>query len=136
MASDDDSNHITLSPAVLTLLLGGTFAGGGGLYGAAIPHLDKAALAQCFDNSSTALMVAAQHGQEFVELRTELNRLQRHIDDRTRYRWTAEDESKYQIGQQGRDARQDKIAKERHDSQDKRMNLIERQLDKHLHETK
>jgi hypothetical protein len=79
-----DDTGISLSPTVLALLLSAAGLGGGGLMGVAGPHLDKQALEQCYDNSETALAVAAQHGQELLDLR-------QLIYDRSNARYTLND---------------------------------------------
>ena len=76
--SDDDSSGVHIF--VPRTLLGVAGAGllslgvGGGI--AFSPQINQVALEQCFDNSQTALSVAAQHGEEFVEVRRRLSQLE------------------------------------------------------------
>jgi hypothetical protein len=81
---EEPSNHIVLSPTIFALLLGSTLSGGAGLYGFVQPELEKEAIRSCFNNSQTALQVAAQHGEEIKVLRSQLL-------ERTQYRYTSED---------------------------------------------
>lgn len=45
-------------------------------------------------DASIAISVAEQHGQELLEVRAEITSLRKHIADRTRSRYTAEDAEK------------------------------------------
>lgn len=92
-----ESNHITTPPAVLALYISAAFFGGGGIVSTLEPNLQQGALQACYDNSQTALNVAAQHGDEFVEIRADIAKLDDKIDDRTKYRWTAEDQAGHEI---------------------------------------
>lgn len=111
-----EPEHFTLPPAVFYLLLGAVGLGGGGLYGVVGPQLEKSALEACYDNSQVALGVAAQHGEEFVEVREDIASLKKLIYDRTAYRWTAEDQAKYDQERQSAEA-----------TQNRRLDWLERQ---------
>ena len=116
---NESSNHIIISPPVFYFLLSAAVAGGAGSYGIIGPQLEAEAISACFDNSQTALNVAAQHGQELLTLRQEDNRLQRLIEKGTVLRYTSADAEKNQIKQERRD-----------DGQDRRLRQVERHIDK------
>jgi hypothetical protein len=97
----DKRTHFEIPPIVLTLLIGSSLGGGAGLYGALGPQLEKKAIDACFDNSQTALDVAAQHGEE-------LNELRRLIYDRTANRYTTENSAKDWQEQKEVDGQQDR----------------------------
>ena len=99
--SDQDDVHISLPPTIFAGLVLSAFLGGGGLYGVFGPQLDKAAIAQCIDNSDVAIDVAAQHGREIQILR-EL------ILERTEDRYTRDDARDDWEEQRRRDATQDR----------------------------
>lgn len=108
VANDESRNHIVLSTPIFYLLLSGVFTGGAGLYGTVAPRMEQAAIQQCFDNAAeaariagTALDVARQHGQEFLDLRNL-------IYQRTSDRYTAQAAQKDWAQQERRDAQQDR----------------------------
>jgi len=108
----EPSSDITLSAPVFYLLLSGTALGGAGAFGIAGKGLTHDFIEQCVDKSEIAIQVAAQHGQEFVELRQQL-------DSRTRERYTSGDaENDWR-----RQARIDDI-------QDRRLNILEAEVKK------
>lgn len=111
--ADNESSHIIISPNVLYLLLAGTALGGGGLSAVVGPQLERSAIEACYDNSQIALDVAAQHGQELVDIR-------RLLLERTRYRFTSEDAEKARRTQARRD-----------EAQDRRLIYIEREIITH-----
>lgn len=114
MAGTDDRTHFELPPVVLALLLSSAAGGGAGLYGVLGPQLEKEAITACFDNSQTALKVAAQHGAEILDLR-EL------IYARTANRFTLDDAAKTERAQLKTDAQQDR-----------RLLILERDIDRLL----
>ena len=76
---NDSRVHLAVPPGAFVLFLGFAFAGGAGGMSAIREPLDQAAISQCFDNSATAIRmaenalgVAAQHGEEFNEIRFDL----------------------------------------------------------------
>ena len=103
MEERDDSVHFSLPPTVFYLLLAAAGLGGAGGYGVLAPKIEEAAIQKCFDNSSTAISVSAQHGEE-------LNEIRRLLYERTIERWTSSDQAKFQL------------------ELDKRLSLIERQM--------
>ena len=102
---------------MLIYLLGGSVLAGAGGAVTLGPTLEKEAIKACFDNSQTALNVAAQHGQELVRL----NGL---ILDRTQERWTRSDALRTRAE-----------IKEEIDLLNKHTHLLERELEKHRHAT-
>lgn len=110
--TDESGNHIILAPSVFYFLLGAAGLGGAGSYGVIGPKLEQSALESCFTNSQIAIDVAAQHGQELLDLR-------RLILERTQYRYTSEDAAREKTKQDQRD-----------DAQDRRINQLEREVDK------
>lgn len=76
IAPDDHRIHLEIPPSILAGLLGASLLGGAGGMATFGPSLDRAALQQCFDNSATALEVAAQHGEEFVDLNRRIRRVE------------------------------------------------------------
>ena len=110
--AEGNNSDITLSVPIFYLLLSGTALGGAGAFGIAGKGITRELIEQCADQSETALTVAAQHGQEFIELRQQLN-------SRTRSRYTAENaESDWR-----RQSRVDDI-------QDRRMTILEAEVKK------
>lgn len=108
----DNSSDITLSAPIFYLLLASTGLGGAGAFGIAGKGLTAEVIEECVDKSGIALDVAAQHGQEFVELRQQIN-------DRTRSRYTSTDaENDWR-----RQARID-------DVQDRRLSILESEVQK------
>ena len=91
MASEEDDNrvHLEVPPSILIGLLGASLLGGAGGMATFGPSLDRAALQQCFDNSQIAIDVAAQHGDEFVDLRRQVRR----IEDKVYTRSQAEEDN-------------------------------------------
>jgi hypothetical protein len=108
----DDTGALNIPPLVFYMLLGAAGLGGAGGYGVLGPQLQKDAIELCFDNSQTALNVAAQHGQELLDLRNL-------VYDRTVQRYTSEDATRDWAEQ-----------KERDEAQDRRLRLLERHVDK------
>ena len=108
----ESNNDITLSAPIFYLLLSGVAAGGAGVFGIAGKSVTQELIEHCADQSKTALDVTAQHGQEFVELRQQLNA-------RTRERYTATDAENDWRGQ----ARIDDI-------QDRRLTILEAEIKK------
>lgn len=84
----DDSIHVTVPRGVAATLLLAVGLGGAGAGVTLGPQIEKSALEQCYDNSSIALQVSAQHGEEIKNLET-------FIIERTRSRWTEEDHNKW-----------------------------------------
>ena len=109
---DEHGTHITVPASIFYLLLIAAGLGGAGGYGILGPQLEAEAIRSCFDNSETALEVAAQHGQEFVDLRKSLR-------DATKDRYTGADAEKHWREQDRRDA-----------TQDRRINYLEQQLER------
>jgi hypothetical protein len=102
--ADENDVHISLPPGIFVTVLVGALLGGGGLYGALGPHLDREAVTQCYNNSKIALDVAAQHGAEIQVLR-EL------IYERTADRYSGADARKDWADQYRRDEQQDRRIK-------------------------
>lgn len=78
----DDTVHIALPRSVLVTLGLALLAGGTGAGLTLGPQVERTALQQCFDNSSTALSVAAQHGEELLQL-------EKLINEKTADRWSS-----------------------------------------------
>ena len=117
MARGEDGD-IALSSPIFYLLLGAAGVGGLGVGQTVNPQ--RGAVEACFDNSRTALTVAAQHGEELKILSAELNRLSIDLNMRTRFRYTAEDATK------------DKIEVDKRISQsERRLDYAERFIDDH-----
>ena len=114
--SRDESDHFVIPPAVFYLLIGGAVTGGAGVSGALVPRMEADSLQSCYDNSRIALDVAAQHGQEILDIRSQLTDARRLIFDRTQYRFTSEDFAKYSAAQSRTD-----------DIQNKRLDILERE---------
>ena len=72
---NDHRIHLEIPRTLFAYLLGGSFFVGAGGMASVTPFIDRAAIEQCFDNSQIAIEVAAQHGEEFVELRRQLREL-------------------------------------------------------------
>lgn len=109
---DDASGTLNISPVVFYMLLGAAGLGGAGGYGVLGPQLQKEAIQHCFENSATALEVAAQHGQELLDLRNL-------IYDKTASRYTAEDATEDWAAQRERD-----------EAQERRLRILERHMDR------
>lgn len=112
---EDSDGTLNVHPIVFYMLLGAAGLGGGGLYGVLGPQLQKEALTACFDNTKTALNVASQHGQELLDLRNL-------IYERTASRYTAEDAAKQWANQRERD-----------EAQERRLQVLERHIDREKH---
>ena len=113
--SEDDDKHISLAAPVFYLLLGAAVTGGAGVSNLVGGQAQREAIEACFDNSKTAISVAAQHGEELVDIRGLLL-------ERTRYRYTSQD------------AESDKRAQEKRDEiQNRRLDHLEREMDRHEH---
>ena len=126
MSERDDKVHISLPPSLFGLILGAV--GVAGLGGGAVltPAVDKEALKACYDNSRTALEVVAQHGQEFVDVNSEIQHVNDRINDiltqmliSTADRYTATDA-----------ARDKRLHDEHEEIQDRRLEQIEREIKK------
>ena len=118
MDAKDDANYIRLPTAVFFALIGSVTFGGAGIYGVVGPSGDTDKLAQLNEAVSeireqarAALTLATQNGQR-------VNDNRQLIFDTTRSRYSGEDAAKDQRDQGERDAQQER-----------RLMLIERELD-------
>lgn len=119
MEGNGEHSVIELPAALFYGLISAALLGGAGGYSILGPQIERTALTACFDNSKTALEVAAQHGEEFNEVRSEIAANRRLIYDKTNSRYTAED------------AQKDWREQERIDHvQTRRLEYLERQVEK------
>lgn len=115
----DEPDHIGISPNFLIFLVGSALAGGTGVGTFFGPKIEQGALQSCYDNSQiamqaaqTALDVAAQHGDELLDIRKLLY-------ERTEDRYTSDQAAKQWREHEGREL-----------FQNRRLDSIERELDK------
>ena len=117
MVESTDSHIVALPTWALGLLLAAAGLGGGGIYGFVGPSMEHEAIAQCFDNSSTALEMAAQHGAALNQLRDETRSLWEAIYARTADHHSTQDAANDRSEQINKDAQQDRM-----------IDLLEREL--------
>ena len=105
---DDLGNYVHISVRNLTSRMVGAFMLGGSLVGAG----------QAYINSITSVEVAVQHGEEIQKIRGDLHDLEREVARRMADRWTRTDQMDHKRSQSERD-----------ESQDRRIEAVERVVD-------
>ena len=108
----DGDSGVTLSTPVFYLLLSAVGLGGAGVFGVTGVQFERDVFEQCVNNSEIAIKVAAQHGEELLELRSQ-------IYSRTQSRYTADNAE----SDRRKQSRVDEI-------QDRRIQLIESHIEK------
>lgn len=104
----NDREHFVLPPAIFYMLLTAAGLGGGGIYGFVGPKMEETVVRECTNNSEKALDYSLQVGRELEALRNDVSALHRNLDDRTRFRYTAEDAGREAIKQNARDTHQER----------------------------
>jgi hypothetical protein len=118
MGNKADNGEIVITPTVLVLIVSSAVTVGAGGFSAFSPTLQIAAIEQCYDQSAIALSVAAQHGEEFVQVKHDIKRLYDQLNESTRDRYT---------GQKATDDWREHTRL--HDVIDRRLDYLERQID-------
>ena len=112
MNDESDNNHITISPAILTLLVGAALSGGAGIGGIVTPNVSQKAVTACYDNSRIAIEQANSQGLAIDSIRLDLI-------SRTALRYDTQD------------AASDRAeAQQEHDLLSKRIRYLERHVEK------
>ena len=106
MAINNESDSTGYPPYIVWILCGAFGFGGTGAGIWSAPQIERSALEACYNNAQIAIEVAAQHGDEFNEVRSEIASNRRLIYDRTNSRWTADAQREYDAQQRQIDSLQ------------------------------
>lgn len=121
--ANNEADHFVISGRVIAGIVFSSISGGAGLGIVVGPQADQAALRACYDNSQIAIDVAAQHGEEFNEIRADIAGLRNTIYERSADRYTATQARTDWIDH-------DRAAEARHEVLDKRLDALERAVDR------
>lgn len=127
---DELGGSVPIPTYLVVLILGAAFTGGAGLNSYFGPRVQDSAIEQCSKQAEVALSVAAQHGEEFVEVNRRISVLRDYINERTAQRYTTEVARKDWNDQEDRDERQNRWLAEL----ERRLQQLEKTMGSHEHE--
>ena len=117
-------SSIPIPTYIVVLVIGAAFTGGAGLNSYLGPRVQESAIEQCTRQAATALDVAAQHGEEFVEVNRRIRVLRDYINEKSAERPTGEQQAQRWKNQEDINIRKERWLTEI----ERRLQAIERKL--------